>query len=172
MIHHFDVLPSKILISVDHRRIWVYFGSTNIRKKNPLQAYNVEYLYFDTCGIMKVHAAKLEGKMILKGNSKGFLQGFLEGHLHQLADNEIGETFINVLALTLYGVMLFLSIDNFIDFLANVFIACKVNAESPITIVLDDVNGNLNLCYDSKRKKLCILLVLYVWFISHVSQNY
>ena len=66
--------------------------------------------------ILKVHPAELEGKMITKGTVKGIPQGFLERHLCQLADKDIGETFMDVLALTLYGVMIFPSIDNFVDF--------------------------------------------------------
>jgi len=48
-------------------------------------------------GILKVHLAELEGKMITKRTVKGIPQGFLEGHLRQLADKDMGETFMNVL---------------------------------------------------------------------------
>jgi len=53
-------------------------------------------------GILKVHLAELEGQMASKGNSKGIPQGYLEGHLRHLAEKEIGETFMDVFALTLY----------------------------------------------------------------------
>jgi len=115
-------------------------------------------------GILKVHPAKLEG----------IPQGFLEGHLRQLADKHMGETFMDVLKLILYGVIIFPSIDNFVDFSTiNVFIAYKINAENPVTTILADVYRNLNMCYESKKKKLsCCLPVLYKWFISHASLNY
>ena len=58
-------------------------------------------------GILKVHPAELEGKMASKGNSKEIPQGYLKGHLRRLAEKEMGETFMDVLALTLYRVILF-----------------------------------------------------------------
>jgi len=98
--------------------------------------------------ILKVHLAELEGKMITKGTVKGIPQGLLEGHLRQLADKDMGETFMDVLALILYGVMIFPSIDNFVDFSAiNVFIAYEINAENPVTTILAYVYRNLNMCY-------------------------
>ncbi|XP_027922751.1 uncharacterized protein LOC114180647 [Vigna unguiculata] len=94
-------------------------------------------------GILKVHPAKLEGKMASKGNSKGIPQGYLEGHLRLLAEKEMGETFMNVLALTLYGVILFPNMENFVDQTAlDVFVAYKIHSESPVTAVLADVHGS------------------------------
>jgi len=125
-------------------------------------------------GILKVHPIELEGKMITKGTVNDIPQGFLEGHLRQLSDKDMGETFMDVLALILYGLMIFPSIDNFEDFSTiNVYIAYKINAENPFIAILPDVYGNLNMCYESKKKKLsCCLPLLYKWFISHVSPNY
>ena len=124
-------------------------------------------------GILKIHPVELEGKMITKGTVKGIPQGFLEGHLRQLVDKDMGETFMDVLALILYGIMIFPSIDNFVDLSAiNVCIAYKINAENPVTTILADVYGNFNICYESKKKKLsCCFPVLYKWFISHVNPN-
>ena len=57
---------------------------------------------------------------------------------------------MDVLVLVLYGVIIFPSIDNFVDLSAiNVFIAYKINAENPVTAILADVYGNLNMCYES-----------------------
>ena len=100
-------------------------------------------------GILKIHSAELESKMITKGTIKGIPQGFLEGHLRQVADN-----FVDLSAI-------------------NVFIAYKINAENPVTTILANVYRNLNMCYESKKKKLsCCLPILYKWSISHVSPNY
>ena len=108
-------------------------------------------------GILKIHPAEFESKMIMKKIIKGIPQGLPEGHLRQLADKDMGETFMDVLALVLYGVMIFPSI----------------NAEYLVKTILADVYGNLNMCYESKKKKLsCCLPVLYKWFTSHISPNY
>ena len=97
-------------------------------------------------GILKVHPAELESEMASKGNSKGIPQGYLEGHLCRLAEKEIGKTFMDVLALTLYGVMLFPNMENFVDQAAiDVFVAYKIHSKSPVTAVLADVYESLNL---------------------------
>jgi len=42
----------------------------------------------------------------------------LESYLHQLADQENWETFMDVLALTLYGIMLFPNVEDLVDYVA------------------------------------------------------
>ena len=123
--------------------------------------------------ILKVHPAELEGKMITRGNSRGISQGYLEWHLRQLAEEGFGETFMDVLALTLYGAMLFPNMENIIDHTTiNVFVAYKNHSESPVNAVLADMYGSLNLCHEFKKKKmLCCLHVLYVWFISRINKG-
>jgi len=75
-----------------------------------------------------------------------------------------------VLALTLYGVILFPNMENFVDQIAlDVFVAYKIRSKSPVIAVLGDVYGSLNLCHTLKRKKMiCCVPVLYVWFISRI----
>ena len=60
--------------------------------------------------------------------------------------------------------------ENFVDQVAiDVFVAYKIHLESPVAAILADVYGGLNLCYALKRKKiLCCVPILYVWFISRV----
>jgi len=44
---------------------------------------------------------------------------------------------------------------NFVDQTAlDVFVAYKIHSESPVTTVLADMYGNLNLCHALKRKKM------------------
>ncbi|XP_027911440.1 uncharacterized protein LOC114170156 [Vigna unguiculata] len=97
-------------------------------------------------GILKVHPAELEG---------------------------FGETFMDVLALTFYGAMLFPNMENIVDHTAiNVFVAYKNHLESPVNVVLADMYGSLNLFHEFKKKKmLCCLPVLYVWFISRINKG-
>jgi len=108
--------------------------------------------------------------MTSKGNTKGIPQVYLERHPRRLIEKEIGETFIDVLALTLYGFMLFPYMEIFVDQTAiDVFIAYKIHSKSLVIAILDDVYESLNLFYAFKRKKmLCCVPILYVWFISQV----
>ncbi|XP_027927759.1 uncharacterized protein LOC114184642 [Vigna unguiculata] len=128
---------------------------------------------FQDFRILKVHPVELEGKMITKGNSKGISQGYLEWHLQQLTEEGFGETFMDVLAITLYEAMFFPNMENIIDHTAiNVFVVYKNHSESPVNAVLDDMYESLNLCHDFKKKKmLCCLPVLYVWFISRINKG-
>ena len=83
--------------------------------------------------------------------------------MRQLAEEGFGETFMDVLALTLYGVMLFPNMENIVDYTAiNVFVAYKNHSESPVNAIFADVYESLNLCYELKKKMLCCLPVLYV----------
>jgi len=75
-------------------------------------------------------------------------------------------------ALTLYGVMLFPNMENIVDHTAiNVFVAYKNHSESLVNAILADVYGSLNLCYELKKKMLCCLRMLYVWFISRINKG-
>ena len=53
-----------------------------------------------------------------KKGVRGFTPKFLESYLHQLADQENWETFMDVLALTLYGIMLFPNVEDLVDYVA------------------------------------------------------
>ncbi|XP_022631552.1 uncharacterized protein LOC106776768 [Vigna radiata var. radiata] len=123
--------------------------------------------------IMKVHPMQLESEFTVKGKARGLPQKYLEKYLHRLAEEEKWETFMDVLALILYGVMLFPNIESFVDNAAmNAFVGYKERSENPVTTVLAEVYGTLNQCYELKGGKMsCCLPVLYVWFVSRVNEN-
>jgi len=57
---------------------------------------------------------------------KGFPQKYLETYLHQLADKEDWETFMDVLALVIYGVLVFPNQEDLVDYdVIGVFVAVK-----------------------------------------------
>jgi len=79
---------------------------------------------------------------------------------------------MDVLALTLYGAMLFPNMENIVDHNAiNVFVAYKNHSESLANVVLAYMYGSLNLSHEFKKKMLCCLPVLYVWFISRINKG-
>jgi len=60
-----------------------------------------------------------------------------------------------VLALTLYGIMLFSNVEDLVDYVAiDVFIASKTRAENPVPAILADVYIALQLCNDMGKRKL------------------
>jgi len=88
--------------------------------------------------------------------------------MRQLADKEDWETFIDVLAMATYGVLIFPNIEDFVDYVAvDVFVASKTRSENPATTILVDVYRALDLCFERKKNKmLCCLPILYVWLTS------
>jgi len=80
---------------------------------------------------------------------------------------------MDVLALTLYGVILFPNVEDLVDYAAiDVFIASKTRSENPVPTILADVYIALHLCYDmGKRKLMCCLPVFYVWLLSRIGEK-
>ncbi|XP_047180670.1 uncharacterized protein LOC124847264 [Vigna umbellata] len=72
---------------------------------------------------------------------------------------------MDVLALTMYGIVLFPRIEDFVDYTAiDVFVARKTRSENPVTVVLAEVYGTMSFCHERKGKKiLCCVSALYVW---------
>jgi len=78
---------------------------------------------------------------------------------------------MDVLALTLYGIMLFPNIEDFVGYTATyVFMASRARFENPVTTILVDVYEILNSCYNMKKKR-CGVVCLCVWLISRVSEK-
>jgi len=71
---------------------------------------------------------------------------------------------MDVLALTLYDIMLFPNLEGFVTYVAiNVFVAMKNRSENPIINILADIYETLDSCYKMKQKKVsCCLPALYV----------
>ena len=115
----------------------------------------------------------MESRLVERKNTRGFSHKILESYLFQLVGKEDWGTFMDILALTLNGVMLFPNIECFVDYVAiNVFVAIKTRAGNPMTTILAYVYDTLNLCYEMKTKKMsCCLLVLYVLVISRGGEN-
>jgi len=100
-----------------------------------------------------------------KNTVRGLLQVYLEQYLHHLAGKEAQETFIDVVALTSYVIMLFSRVEDFMDYVAvDVFVLVKTRLENHVTIILVDVYGTMSFCHKRTGKKIfCCLSALYVW---------
>ncbi|KAJ1437370.1 hypothetical protein SESBI_03698 [Sesbania bispinosa] len=77
---------------------------------------------------------------------------------------------MDVLALTIYGIVIFPNADDFVDLASiDIFLAQKSRGENPVPAVLADVYHTLNYCYVKKGKRiLCCLPALYVWLTAHI----
>ncbi|XP_052728449.1 uncharacterized protein LOC128195253 [Vigna angularis] len=120
--------------------------------------------------IMKIQPNELENRLITRHQMRGLTQGYLEQYLHDLGNREEWETFMDVLALTVFGIVLFPKLEDFADYTAiDVFVAKKTRSENPVTAVLADVYGTMSFCHERKGKKiLCCLPALYAWMTARV----
>jgi len=80
---------------------------------------------------------------------------------------------MDVFVLTLYDLMLFPNVEDFVDYAAIVvFVASKTRGENPVPAILADIYIAFQLCYDmGKRKLMCCLPALYVWFLSRIGEK-
>ncbi|XP_061338461.1 uncharacterized protein LOC133285268 [Gastrolobium bilobum] len=120
--------------------------------------------------ILKVQVRDLQERKQIRNETVGFPRKYLEEHLHHLAEEGEWDTFIDVLALTIYGILIFPNIDEFVDFAAiDVFVARKFKRENPVPAILADVYYTLSFCHERKGKRiLCCLPVLFIWLTAHM----
>jgi len=123
--------------------------------------------------ITKISQDMLKGRLVVVKDTKGFSHKFLEAHLLQLSVKKDWKTFMDVLALVLYGVILFPYVGDHIDYVVvDIFVVVRTRFENPVTTILADTYLALDLCYERKvRKRLCSVHILYVWLMACVGDN-
>ena len=77
---------------------------------------------------------------------------------------------MSILALLIYGVVLFPSMIDRIDLVVvDAFLVYYYRWESPVVAILVDVYYTLDLSWEKKSTRvICCLLALYVWMVSHL----
>jgi len=80
---------------------------------------------------------------------------------------------MDVLALTLYGVILFAYVGDYVNIaIVDIFVAVRTRFENPVTAILVDTYLALDLCYETKVRKLyCCLPMLYIWSMARIGDN-
>jgi len=124
-------------------------------------------------GITKAHPRALESRLVTRRGVKGFPQKYLEGYLHQLADKEDWETFMDVLALVVYGVLVFTNQEDLVDYdVIGVFVAVKTRADNPFSAILANTYATLDLWHERRKRKMaCCLPALYVWLVFRIGER-
>ena len=87
-----------------------------------------------------------------------------------LADQGEWASFTDVLALLIFGVILFPNVDGLVDLAAmDAFLAYHHSKESPITAILATVYDTFDRrCEKSNAIIVCCTPALYVWLVSHL----
>ncbi|GAU44577.1 hypothetical protein TSUD_139500 [Trifolium subterraneum] len=104
-----------------------------------------------------------------KGVSKGFSKSVLDAKAQALLEKKDWKPFNAVLALLVYGLVLFPDVENFVDFSAiGVFIA-----RNPVTALLADLYYSLHIKYEGRRKGIvsCCVPLLQEWLTSHLPKK-
>ena len=94
----------------------------------------------------------------------------LEEKAKALANQGEWTSFIDILALLVFGTILFPNVDGPVDLAAiNAFLAYHHSKESPVIAILADAYDTFDLrCEKSSARILCCTPALYVWLVSHV----
>lgn len=122
---------------------------------------------------IKVEDLKLQKQK--KNQVIGFQQSYLEGLMGVHAKNKNWLVFKQILAMTIFGIVLFPQIERFIDVtIIGIFIASqsKKSPVDPIPAILADTYTALTHHCKLKRKKIsCSSHLLYAWLLIHVYPN-
>ena len=94
----------------------------------------------------------------------------LEAKAKALANQGEWTSFIDILALLVFGTILFPNVDGLVDLaVIDAFLAYHHNKESPVITVLADAYDTFDLrCEKSSARIVCCMPALYVWLVSHI----
>ena len=97
----------------------------------------------------------------------------MEQKTRALADQGEWASFIDVLALLVFGVVLFPNVDGLVDLAAiDAFLAYHHSKESLIVVVLADAYDTFDRrCKKSGARIVCCTPALYVWLVSHLIRH-
>ncbi|KAH1246843.1 hypothetical protein GmHk_06G016850 [Glycine max] len=103
----------------------------------------------------------------------GLPRKYLEGKARDMASQEKWGPFADILALLIFGVVLFPNVDGLVDLAAiDAFLAYHHSKESPVVAVLADLFDTFDRrCEKNSTRIVCCLPALCVWLISHLFQQ-
>ncbi|WJX77329.1 hypothetical protein P8452_60649 [Trifolium repens] len=122
---------------------------------------------------LNIGVLEFASNVTTKGKVPGFLRSYLEEKARKFAASRDMKSFNNVLALLVYGLVLFPSSENFVDFSAiSVFWAVLSKDKDPVPALLADVYYALHMRHDKQGGNIiCCFPLLYCWFASHLCKD-
>ncbi|WJX71853.1 hypothetical protein P8452_55799 [Trifolium repens] len=127
----------------------------------------------DLALLLKIPASDLNLHFKTERDAHGFRRDYLEEKAIKFAKARDLESLGDILALLIFGLVLFPNQKNFIDVAAiSVFWGVRVNGEDPVPALLADIYYTLHMRYKKKiGLMLCCIPLLYLWFTSQISKN-
>ncbi|KAH1209947.1 hypothetical protein GmHk_15G044342 [Glycine max] len=123
--------------------------------------------------VVKDSARGLDRIKQTRNGIAGLPQKYLENKARGMANQGDWVPFMDVLALIIFGVVLFPNVDGLIDLAAiDAFLAYHHSKESPVVAVLADLFDTFDRrCEKSSARIICCLPALCVWLVSHLFQQ-
>ena len=100
----------------------------------------------------------------------GVPRKFLEEKEKVLASQGEWAPFMDILAILIFGVVLFPNVDGLVDLaVIDAFLAYHDRKQSPVVAILDDLYDTFDRrCEKSSTRIVCCTPDLYVWLVSHL----
>ncbi|KAL5174028.1 hypothetical protein HKD37_U058816 [Glycine soja] len=123
--------------------------------------------------VVKDSARGLDRIKQTRNGIAGLPQKYLEDKARGMANQGDWVPFMDVLALLIFGVVLFPNVDGLIDLAAiDAFLAYHHSKESPVVAILADLFDTFDRrCEKSSARIICCLPALCVWLVSHLFQQ-
>ncbi|KAL5191248.1 hypothetical protein HKD37_04G010540 [Glycine soja] len=123
--------------------------------------------------VVKDSARGLDRIKQTRNGIAGLPRRYLEDKARGMANQGDWVPFMDVLALLIFGVVLFPNVDGLVDLAAiDAFLAYHHSKESPVVAVLADLFDTFNRrCEKSSARIICCLPALCVWLVSHLFQQ-
>ncbi|KAH1198092.1 hypothetical protein GmHk_18G051725 [Glycine max] len=120
--------------------------------------------------IVQISAQELDHRKQVENEVVGILRKYLEAKARILAGKGEWAPFIDILALLIFGGVLFPNVDGLVDLAAiDAFLAYHNHKESPVVAMLADLYDTFDRrCEKSNTRIVCCTLALYVWLVSHL----
>ncbi|KAH1189917.1 hypothetical protein GmHk_20G057594 [Glycine max] len=123
--------------------------------------------------VVKDSARGLDRIKQTRNGMAGLPQKYLEDKARGMANQGEWVPFMDVLALLIFGVVLFPNVDGLVGLAAiDAFLAYHHSKESPVVAVLADLFDTFDRrCEKSSARIICCLPALCVWLVSHLFQQ-
>ena len=123
--------------------------------------------------VVRASARELDHVKQTRNGVVGLPRKYLEGKARDMANQEEWVPFADVLALLIFGVVLFPKVDGLVDLATiDAFLAYHHSKESPVVAILADLFDTFDRrCEKSSARIICCLPTLSVWLVSHLFQQ-
>ncbi|KAL5166220.1 hypothetical protein HKD37_18G051226 [Glycine soja] len=123
--------------------------------------------------VIKDSARGLDRVKQARNGIVGLPRKYLEDKARDMANQEEWVPFMDVLALLIFGVVLFPNVDGLVDLATiDAFLAYHHSKESPVVAILANLFDTFDRrCEKSSTRIICCLPALCVWLVPHVFQQ-